>query len=198
MGPIIREETKGKIRFRAFAGLQYIKGNSAPYFSLTGEEYTLGRRDCDACGCLHEEILKRWPELADLAAMHLSDMDGAPMHAEANGWYHLAGYFPDAFGERYHSGNSERHFPDGYRKPTGDECLAIFAEHCRITLSEARVIGEQVKRTAMAAPHSRNAVARTECARILAGMRPRWKEEAGMCIAKHGLVVFGDKWEPKA
>lgn len=126
--------------------------------------------------------------------MHLSDIDGAPMHAAANGWYHLAGYFPDAFGEQYHGGNSQRHFADGYRMPTSDECLEVFADHCRIGMTEARTIAEQIRAVAMAARHSRNAIARAECTRILETMRPRWKAEADACIARHGLVVFGDSW----
>lgn len=194
--PILREHTGVKTRIRARGGLHYIRGNHAPYFSLTYDEYektTRGWRYV-AGGANHDEILKLWPDLADLAAMHLSDMDGAPIHAEANGWYHLAGYFPDAFGERYHRGNSKRHFADGYRMPTSDECLEAFADHCRVTMAEAREIAEQVRKVAMAAHDNRNAVARAECARLLDAMRQRWKREAEACIAKHGLVVYGDPW----
>ena len=69
------------------AGLYYIRGNSAPYFSVTAVIYERGK-DVDG-GCLHEMILKYFPQLAPVVALHLSDNDGTPIHAEANGLYHL-------------------------------------------------------------------------------------------------------------
>jgi hypothetical protein len=205
--PILRTKgggARGARYFKAFGGLHYLKGNSAPYFSLTYEEGITGRRDCEACGAAHREILKHWPDLADLAALHLSDINGEPMHGIANGWYNLAGCFPDAFGERYHRGNSEMQMwkPDGsfdgYRRPTGDECLQFFADHARVTLTEAAAIRDQVEAAAMAAPHSRNAVAKATLATIMEAMRPRWKAEAVACIKRHGLTLYGDPWQPVA
>lgn len=73
----------------AFGGLHYIKGNTSPYFSLTGEERENGR--VVSCGCMHEPLLDKWPELADLAALHLSDLNGVPMYAVENGWYFYGG-----------------------------------------------------------------------------------------------------------
>ena len=78
------------------------------------------------------------------------------MHAVENGWYSLAGAL-DGFGARYHAGNSKRHFPceapadkpwqtTEYREPTVDECLQIFADHCRINIAEARRIKARVWR----------------------------------------------------
>lgn len=60
----------------------YIKGNSAPYFSVTG--FTTG-----ICGCCHEDLLKRWPELRPIIDLHLSDDTGMPMYAVENGYYWL-------------------------------------------------------------------------------------------------------------
>jgi hypothetical protein len=185
--PILRRLEQAPLTLIVRGGLHYIAGNSAPYFSLTADEYENGR--WASGGCQHDLILQHFPELADLAAMHLSDLDGAPMHAEANAWYWLAGTFPDAFGERYHAGNSTP-----AKSPV--ECLAVFAKHCRIGEDEAREIQESVRRVTMAAPHSRNAVARATCAELVRAMRPRWKTEAEACIKKHALVIFGDKWEP--
>ena len=62
--------------------IQRLAGNASGYFSLTGEIRDSRRRRDDgivACGCLHNEILKAWPDLADAVALHLSDEDGAPM-----------------------------------------------------------------------------------------------------------------------
>jgi len=137
-----------KAQIRVDACLHYIRGNHAPYFSVTADVYIPGRRDIEACGCLHDDILKFWPKLAPVIALHLSDDKGVPMHAEANGWYQLAGYYQT--GGRYHAGNSQGNYPrlDGsvgpygqtteYRCPTPDECLQHFADHVRIPLDAAR------------------------------------------------------------
>jgi hypothetical protein len=68
-------------------------GNQKPYFSLTGEIWKADLngsaygRDCEACGTLHDEILKAFPGMKDLCDLHLSDNDGVPMYAVENGWY---------------------------------------------------------------------------------------------------------------
>jgi hypothetical protein len=129
------------------AGLHYFGGNSAPYFSVTGEITRPRRRDADTAGAIHEEILRHWPELAPVIDLHLSDHNGTPMYAEANGWYQLAGYYGGA-GERYHAGNGDRqHWNadgsfDGYRHSTPDECLQSFAEHVRINVDAARQLAD--------------------------------------------------------
>src|SRR4051812_47564544 len=112
-------------------GLHYIKGNHAPYFTLTINSGRVNGRDSFG-GADHETIVREFPELADLAALHLSDIDGSPLHAEANGWYQLAGAC-GGFNERYHAGNAEN-----YGRPR--DPLASFAEHCRITRDEAAAI----------------------------------------------------------
>jgi hypothetical protein len=59
-------------------------------FSITAEVYTnesLRRRDCAACGCMHEEIERVFPELAPLIKWHLTSTDG-PLHYIANTVYH--------------------------------------------------------------------------------------------------------------
>src|SRR5215472_1957083 len=61
-------------------------GNGHNTFSITGEIYIPGRRDCESCGCLHEEIAKAFPELAPFIKWHLFSTDG-PMHYVANTVY---------------------------------------------------------------------------------------------------------------
>lgn len=197
--PILRAHAvRDHMSMTVYGGLHYLRGNSAPYFSLTASgQFDVRQPGGEYGGCCHDEILKWYPEMVDLAALHLSDIDGTPMHAEANGWYYLAGCYPDAFGERYHGGNANKHFPDGYRKPTSDECLEVFADHCRVPLAEAATIRDKVQAVAMAAEHSRNAIAKATLAEIMATMRPRWKAEAEAAIAKHGLVVYGNTWPTK-
>lgn len=189
--------------FKVFGGLHYIEGNSTPYFTITAEERTQGRSDIDSGGCLHGEIERHFPgKFSDLIAMHLSDIDGSPMSAEANGWYDLAGALGGA-GERYHRGNSKQNFPceapgdkpwldTEHRLPTENECLAMFADHCRIAIAEASAILDDV-RSKYNYPDMR-----ARWAEICKTMRPRWKTEAQACIAKHGLVVYGDAWEQAA
>lgn len=58
-------------------------------FSVTGDIYRPGARDVDACGCLHDEIAKHFPELAHLIKWHLVSTDG-PMHYIANATYHAS------------------------------------------------------------------------------------------------------------
>lgn len=70
------------------AELSWHKGNNKPYFSLTAYG---NDRGSGFGGCCHEEILRRWPDLQPLVDLHLSDIDGVPMHAVENGFYHLGG-----------------------------------------------------------------------------------------------------------
>lgn len=149
-----------RLTFVVAGGLHYMRGNSAPYFSLTYTSHRKGfPNQMYSGGAGHEEILKRYPRFADLAALHLSDINGVPMHAERNGWYDLVGALPDNAGERYHAGNSKRHFPKpagaprrgdwdntNYRFPTPDECLQLFARHARVSVETAREVRDTVER----------------------------------------------------
>lgn len=134
-------------QIRVTAGLHHLQGNARPYFSVTADIYKPGARDIEAGGCLHREVLRSWPKLAPVVALHLCDDTGAPMHAEVNGWYQLAGYYGGA-GERYHGGNADRqHWNDdgsfnGYRHSTPDECLQVFAESMRIPVETARALAD--------------------------------------------------------
>jgi hypothetical protein len=179
--------------------LHYLRGNAAPYFSLTYSQFGKGMPDqCQSGGAGHDRILKLYPRFADLAALHLSDIDGVPMHPEANGWYSLAGALGGA-GERFHAGNGKvQHWRpdgtfDGYRESTAAECLASFARHCRIPLAEAEAIAAEC-----AAEYRHNPdgwpAARAVMELRMADMRPRWKTEAEACIARHSLRVYGDPW----
>lgn len=100
----------------------YSHGDQSPYFSITAMIYTPAsrrRNDCDAGGCLHDEILRLWPNLKPLVDLHLSDaVTGAPMHAEANGWHWCAKA----------AGIKQPYEPD----QSPEKCLEILAKHLRM------------------------------------------------------------------
>jgi hypothetical protein len=62
-------------------------GNGHDSFAITGEIYIPSRRDCEACGCLHDEVAQAFPDLAPYVRWHLTSTDG-PMHYMANAIYH--------------------------------------------------------------------------------------------------------------
>jgi len=177
--PILRSEggrARGDRYYKAYGGLHYLKGNSLPHFSLTYEEGRRGAHDCEMCGAAHNEILKRWPDLADLAAMHLSDIDGQPMHAVENGLYWLGGTH--------------------WQRPD----YAIAAKHFRISEQMARQLvrdyfGMSFSETAGFLSKGEAAKAKAKLAEWVEAQGPRWKSEAEACITKHGLVIFGDEYK---
>lgn len=194
--PILRSlETKTR-KVHARGGLHYIRGNSAPYFSLTMASWRKKRGwwDEDTFGAAHDELVKLWPELAPLAALHLSDIDGVPRHAAANAFYWAAGAM-GGLGEKYHGGNSNP-------IKTPDECLDIFAKHVRVSLDEAREVVEMLqneidtKTTHYGRVYEGAAgpVAKAALALWCDAQKPRWKAEADKCIADLEMVVYGDKW----
>ncbi len=67
-------------------------------FSVQGEihssrrAYELGTGNPHTCGCIHDDVLRAFPHLAPIVALHLCDVEtGEPMHGPANGWYRLSG-----------------------------------------------------------------------------------------------------------
>lgn len=62
-------------------------------FSITGESWEANKPKSDryslGCGAMGDTIAKEFPEYAIFNNLHLCDVKGAPMHASANGFYHL-------------------------------------------------------------------------------------------------------------
>jgi hypothetical protein len=151
--------------------VEQVGGNAFPHFSVTGEISTAAERrrgDFQVGGCIHDEILAAWPVVWPLVALHLSaSPSGEPMHAEANGFYWLAGCVTGGLGEDYHGGS-------GRGAKTPDECLAILAKHLRLNLPSAElavstVAGSSNPKAAFSA--------------LVEGLRPRWKAEAAAGLA---------------
>jgi len=173
--------------FAVHGGLHYIRGNHAPYFNLTYWQHRRGHPgQCEAGGAGHDTIARYFGDrFADLAALHLADIDGVPSSAEANGWYWLAGALGGA-GERFHGSNST-----SPRTPA--ECLDILADHLRISRAEAGRLADEALEERTHNPDGW-AAARAAFGLRLDDMRPRWKAEADAAIARHHLRVYGDPW----
>ena len=66
-------------------------------FAITGDIYSSKTSKAEryylSGGCIHEDIIEHFPEFAPFINLHLCDYKGVPMHAVANGLYHLRSGF---------------------------------------------------------------------------------------------------------
>lgn len=95
-GPKFYTEKGTEYRITATVRYDDQCGNGHNSFSITGEidrRSRNGRWTDDACGCIHDQIAKRFPELAHFIKWHLCASDG-PMHYLANTLYHALEYGP--------------------------------------------------------------------------------------------------------
>ena len=206
-------------RITVHGGLHYIRGNSAPYFTITADQYRKcgnGRWVEDSFGCLHELIERLWPgKFTDLIAMHLSHIDGEPTHSAENGWYFARG--GTWFGARWLDADGPK-----YGTPaTFRDSVRSVMRHFRINRKQAiklvalgrESVRQDRQRHAAADWDRLNAVPiasygprplvdggsyKGEFMRRVATYTERFSEEAQACIDNHGLVVFGDKWQAAA
>lgn len=66
--------------------------NMSPDWSVTGNiswNSMSGKWEWVSGGCIHEDILKHWPELKQFVDLHLCNFLGQPMYPIANGIYHI-------------------------------------------------------------------------------------------------------------
>jgi hypothetical protein len=163
---LIRHAKEDQYRITAKAELSWLKGNAKPYFSLTASGVD---RDCEFGGCCHDEILKHWPDLAPLVNLHLSDIDGIPMHALENGFFHLGGTH--------------------WERPKFD----VAARHFRITEDAARKLvadffGDSFSITAGFLSTGAANQAQAKLATWVEAQKPRWLAEANAAIEQFGLT----------
>ena len=174
--PIYKQVSLGSGILTIYAGLHYIRGNPAPFFSLTAESEEYGY------GMLHDLILEHCPELAPLADLHLSDINGVPMHAVENGWYWLKGAAGDQGSFFSESINSEE-------EP--EKCMQMLAKHLRISNAEAQKL---IQETTRSVKRVGNITAKQEFACYIEHLKPHWKEEADEAIERFDLRIYGDFW----
>ena len=144
-------------------------GDQKPYFSLTGRVVENG---CESVsGAIHDEILKAFPQLADIAALHLSDIDGVPMHSFENGKY-WAGFTKWENGNTKNLSNlwriSEKSAERLQYNALNDQAQEIEVDTGEIVLEE----------TLLKEFHDRQ-------------LR-RWKQEADNVIKKYTLEIIAD------
>lgn len=94
-------------------------------FAITGDIYKAGLPRTDrnwlSGGCVHDEILKYFPEFKNFVALHLCDYTGVPMHGIENGFYHLQNGFNNT-------------------KPNSAEFKTEFCEYYRLTAEQFEAV----------------------------------------------------------
>lgn len=200
-----------KVAFRAILKLHQI-GEQRPYFSATVDGYT-GHRNTEPPkhtqswgGCSHEMILKYWKDAAVVVNLHLSDVDGVPMHAAGNGWYHAGGCdaSPD-FTPAFYLASGVR---DAVRRNMPEHLEAAEAFLASLNMGPERVAKKYPANPKALAEHLRISPEEAErvCAEVVAGrmdekaftayvyaMRPRWKDEADAALAFIKAGCQGDE-----
>ncbi len=161
------QNVEARYYLTAIAVLSWHKGNSKPYFSVTGSGKDHGSEFGGTC---HDDIIKQWPDLQPLVDLHLSDIDGIPMHAVENGFYHLGGTH--------------------WERPKFD----VAARHFRISEDQARhlvadLFGDSFSVHAGFLSKGEETKAKARLAAWVETQKPRWLKEANDAIKQFDLAV---------
>lgn len=92
----------GNIGYKDHRGNDHFKDSNGKYWKY----------ECE--GCIHDEILNSWPDMADIVSLHLSDIDGIPMYALENGYF-------------YYTESSHHQYLQKHLRLNNDEYAAILA-----------------------------------------------------------------------
>lgn len=156
-----------------------------PYFSITGRRLDIqanGHLGESVSGCIHDEILKVAPELKSLVTLHLSSLDGVPMHAFENGFYWLA----KAAGikQRYEPEQSEEECGNillGHLRTNYPDCVDIINkvsvayENGKAKITTSEIVTEKCRQM----QHEQGVFdAKVVFRKIVEDMKPRWKKQA--------------------
>lgn len=157
------------------AQLTMIKGNKAPYFSITNH-----------CGAAHDEILRLYPEYADIVELHLSDIDGTPMYALENGAFYIETFGKD---KNYQINTVAKHFRISH---TQADCL--IRQYNRIENAETSSLSVIAESVGLCGNQVNKYVKPINAKRKflsewIESMKPIWKAQADACIKRHGLEI---------
>jgi hypothetical protein len=137
-----------------------------------------------AAGCIHDEIVKHWPDLATIVHVHLADGNGEPMHAWPNAayWAGLCWFSATRRMAPDHNGQRWVMVTDA----NGIEWApAMLAEHLRCSIDEATAWRDEVAALcSTTTPEPAAAVAQRfadVCTRD--GLPDRWRAEAAAAFA---------------
>jgi hypothetical protein len=179
---------KKQIKKETAAGLLEINISTERGFSITADFYenrvggNASPRRWNMGGCLHDEIIAAAPELKPLVDLHLSDLEGVPMHAFENGFYWLAKV----------AGIPQKYEPE----QSIEQCAKYLQSHLRVgfaeTLSTCALVceaynqgkakiatSELVTEKCRAMQHEQGVFdAKVLFKKIVEEMKPRWKKEA--------------------
>jgi hypothetical protein len=121
--------------------------HQAPYFAVTADVWDTRYRagDPDSAGQNHEIVSAVFPHLRDMIALHMSNIDGVPMHAIENGWFWFSdfdgGFTPSTWRELSPAQRAEDYLraPAGYFDGvvTKDEFVAKIDELRPVWKAEA-------------------------------------------------------------
>jgi hypothetical protein len=179
---------KKLIKKETATGLLEITISTEKGFSITAdffENHSYGNkspRRLTMGGCLHERILAACPELKPLVNLHLSDLEGVPIHAVENGFYWLSKA----------AGIKQRWEPE----QDAETCFQYLCKHLRVELTEANqiivnvvnayiggkakiAVSEEVTEKCRQMQHEQGIFdAKNLFKKIAEEMKPRWKQEA--------------------
>lgn len=139
-----------------------------PYFSITADlcaDSTFRDSKIHACGCLHDDILAAQPDLKPFVDLHLSDLNGVPMHAVENGFYWLCKV----------AGIPQKYEPEQDK----ETCIKYLCEHLRISKKEVEDIRSKIW---VSYAMGRTKEAKQHFSEIVDSMKPRWQSEADAAI----------------
>lgn len=148
------------------------------YWSITADLYEKGSRSVFACGCLHEDILRCAPELGVFVKLHLSDLNGVPMHAIENGLYYIQLYHKAVLRE-LKGLKPEKSFY-GLEDYDSKKLMEVIERHFRADHNElAKVLA---------------ATTRDDVFIIVEELKPRWEKESEVALKL--LESFNNESEP--
>lgn len=154
---------------RVTYGLRYLQGNVLPTFTCTVDAFESLRKarrwpdHPDLSGPSHGLAVRACPDVADVARLHLADMDGVPMHAAANAWYWYSDFDGRGMAGHLYPGSS---YYDLTPIERAADLLRIDPDRIPLRLD------------------------RDEFTAFVLDLLPEWRLEARACIERHGLDPF--------